>query len=125
MLADDQRWPAALDYLQQISSEPGPGFIAKLRDFSSELGQKCKARGSSLTNEQASKLAADCEGFVHVAYGRHSDSLDFYPPMNAWLEAMSNVPQTPIIVEARKNVDHWFELYPRTAASTPSPAVAR
>jgi hypothetical protein len=125
MLADEQRRPAALQYLQQLSSEPAPGFNAKLRDFSLKLSQKWKARGSNLTDQQLSPLAADCEGFIHVAYGRHNETLSFFATMDAWREALSAVPPSPAIVEARKNLDHWFELYPRPAMAAPQSAVAQ
>jgi len=115
MLTDEQRRPAALQYLQRLSSEPAPAFNAKLRDFSSELAQKWKARGPNLSDRQVSLLAADCEGFIHVAYGRHSETLSFFPAMDSWREAMGTVPDSPAIIEARKNLDHWFELNPRPA----------
>ena len=83
MLAGDQRRPAALQYLQQLSNEPEPGFNAKLRDFSSESARKWESRGSNLSDQQLSLLGADCEGFIHVAYGRHNETLSFYATMDA------------------------------------------
>ena len=125
MLADNQRRAAAVKYVQQLSTEPAPGFNMKLRDFSLELAQKYKAADKTPVDETTAQLAADCEGFVHVAYGRHSETLSFYPAMDAWRQALAGAPQTPAILEARKNVDHWFELYPRTVAGPTSPAAVQ
>lgn len=124
MLADDHRRGGAVEYIRQTSTSELPCLNLKVRDFYLELADRWAARGPNLTDEQLSLLAPDCDGAVTIAYPLETERVRFYAVMERWREIISAAPQTPAILEARKKLDHWFEISPRPASTT-SPATER